>query len=179
MRAWLLAADAAQEIESNRACLADLNRVFRSLSDTAAIALVARDLSCLVVRPEDCSPRIQLPDGSLGSRRYRGSIEPVAEAVARFLDELIPYWDPVPVFDQSAGLSIDMSEVGEEFVKTAVETQRGIGQRARKGNPKKDALLNLGTSEMAALAGLANGLFDGSVDPDEVGERIERMAAER
>jgi hypothetical protein len=176
VRVWLLAAGEAQVIEENSDCLPDLNRVFRMLPDTAAVALVASDLSCLIVQPEDCAPQINVPSGSFVSRRYRRSIQPVAEAVSAFVDELIPYWDPIPAFDPDTGLRIDVSAVGQEFVRAAIDTQRGIGERARKGNPKKDALLALGKKEVSALTSLANGLFDGSVDPEEIEPRIEKLA---
>jgi hypothetical protein len=176
VRIWLLAVASAQELEQNAEGLNDLNRIFRMASDTAAIALVGNDLSCLVVRPEDTGPQIRVPSGSLVARRYRRSIQPVGEAVATFLEELIPYWDPVPAFDQSEGLSIDVSEITQGAVTGAVETQRSIGGRARKGNPKKDALLNLGDMEITALTKLAKGLFDGRIDPDDIGEHIEKMA---
>ena len=179
VRVWLLAVDEAGQIEQNSDCLGDLNRFFRVTSDTAAIALVGNDLSCLVVRPEDTGPQIQVPSGSLVGRRYRRSIQPVGEAVSAFLDELIPYWDPVPAFDQSTGLSIDISAVTASSVSAAVENQRSIGGRARKGNPKKEALLELGDKEITALTKLAKGLFDGSVDPKEVQERVEKMAKHR
>jgi hypothetical protein len=176
VRVWLLSVGNAQQIEENTDCLSDLSRMFRMLSDTAAIALVGDDLSCLIVRPEDTGPQIRVPSGSLVARRYRRSIEPVGEAVAAFLDELVPYWDPVPAFDQSTGLSIDIATVTEKSVTAAVEGQRSIGGRARKGNPKKDVLLAFGDKEMAALTKVARGLFDGSFDPEQVQERIEKMA---
>jgi hypothetical protein len=179
VRVWLLDAGAAQVIEENSDCLPDLNRVFRMLPDTAAVALVAGDLSCLIVQPEDCAPQINVPSGSFVSRRYRRSIQPVAEAVSAFVDELIPYWDPIPAFDPDTGLRIDVSAVGQEFARAAIDRQRGIGERARKGNPKKDALLALGKKEMSGLTSLANGLFDGSVDPEEIESRIERLAKNR
>jgi hypothetical protein len=176
VRVWLLAAGEAQVIEENSDCLPDLNRVFRMLPDTAAVALVAGDLSCLIVQPEDCAPQINVPSGSFVSRRYRRSIQPVADAVSAFVDELMPYWDPIPAFDPDTGLRIDVSAVGQEFASAAIDRQRGIGERARKGNPKKDALLALGKKEMSALTSLANGLFDGSVDPEEIQPRIEKLA---
>ena len=179
IRIWLLAAEHAHEIEQNSDCLDDLNRVFRMTADTAAIALVGTDLSCLVVRPEDTGPQIHVPSGSLIGRRYTRSIQPVGEAVSAFLHELIPYWDPVPAFDHSAGISVDLSVVGEDAVTAAVEEQRRIGERARKGNPKKDALLELGSKEINALTKLAKGLFDGTADPNDVAERIEKLAKNR
>ena len=179
VRVWLMAVDGADQIEENPDSLADLTRIFRVASDTAAIALVGNDLSCLVVRPEDTGPQIRVPSGSLEARRYRRSIQQVGDAVATFLDELIPYWDPVPAFDEATDLSIDIPTVTEQAVSAAVENQRSIGGRARKGNPKKDVLLEFGDKEIAALTKLAKGLFDGSLDPAQVGERIEEMAENR
>jgi hypothetical protein len=179
IRVLLLAVEAAQELESNSDCLTDLNRVFGAFPDTTAVALVAKDLSCLIVRPEDCAPQIHIPSGSLISRRYKQPIQPVDEAVPAFLNELIPYWDPIPAFDRDAQLTIDVPAVSQELVSTAIERQRGIGERARKGNPKKDALLALGRKEISALTRLANGLFDGSLNPEEIEPRIERLAKDR
>jgi hypothetical protein len=176
VRVWLLAIETAHEVEESSAGLGDLNRLFRMFPDTDAVALVAKDLSCLIVQPQDTAPQISVPSGSLVSRSYRRGIQPAAEAVATFLDELIPYWDPIPAFDPNAGLRIDAVEVTASFVRSAVERQRGIGERARKGNPKKDALLAFGMKEVSALADLANGLFDGSLDPADIEERIERLA---
>src|SRR5918996_2532759 len=176
VRVWLLAVENAHQIEENTDCLNDLRRTFRMISDTAAIALVGADLSCLLVRPEDTGPQIRVPSGSLVARRYRRSIGPVGDAISAYLDELIPYWDPVPAFDQSTGLSIDITAVTEKSVTSAVENQRSIGGRARKGNPKKEVLLAFGDKEVAALGKVAKGLFDGSFDPEQVQERIENMA---
>jgi hypothetical protein len=176
IRVWLLAVDAAQDLESKDESLADLSRVFGSLPDTSAVALVARDLSCLIVRPEDCAPQIRIPSGSLVGRRYKQPIQPVDDAVLAFLNELIPYWDPIPAFDPDTALTVDVGALGEEFVTAAIERQRGVGQRARKGNPKKDVLLALGKKEVSALTKLARGLLDGSVSSKEVEEQIERLA---
>ena len=176
VRVWLLDVDAASEIEKNVDCLSDLNRVFRMFPDMSAVALIGRDSSCLVVEPEDCAPQIQVPSGSFVGRRYRRAIQPVSEGLPSFLDELAPYWEPMPAFDPDTGLRIDISEVGNDLARLAIEGQRGVGERARKGNPKKDALLGLGRKEIAALTSMTKGLLDGSVDPDEVTERIERLA---
>jgi hypothetical protein len=176
VRGWLLDTEDAHQLESNDHSQIDLGRVFGMFSDTAAVALVAKDLTCLIVQPEDCAPKIRIPSGSLVSRRYRQPIRPVGEAVFEFLNELTPYWDPVPAFDRDAGLTIDVPAVGQAFATTAIDGQRGFGERARKGNPKKDALLALGKKEISALTKLTNGLFDGSVDPEEIEQRIERLA---
>jgi len=179
VRVWLLEIDAARLLEDNSEALADLNRVFRMFPDTDAVALVAKDLSCLIVQPQDVAPQISVPSGALVGRRYRRGIQPATEAISAFLDELIPYWDPIPAFDPDAGLRIDATQVSANFVRAAVERQRGIGERARKGNPKKDALLGFGMKEATVLTKLANKLFDGSLQPDEIEERIERLARER
>jgi hypothetical protein len=99
--------------------------------------------------------------------------------VAEFMNELIPYWDPIPAFDRDAAMTLDPSAIVNEFVAAAIDNQRGIGQRARKGNPKKDALLTLGGKEISALTSLVNAVFDGSVQPEELEERIERLARDR
>jgi hypothetical protein len=179
VRVWLLGVGEVQELEDNNESLVDLGRAFGMFPDTAAIALVANDLSCLIVQPEDCAPTIHIPGGSMVSRRYKQPIRPVNEAVFAFLNELIPYWDPVPAFDPDAQLTMDVPAVSQDFVRAAIERQRGIGERARKGNPKKDALQALGKKEISALAKLADGLFDGSVNSEEIESRIERLAKDQ
>jgi hypothetical protein len=179
VRVWLLDADTAHTIERNADCMTDLNRVFQMFPDMAAVALVGRDLSCLIVEPEDCAPKIHVPSGSLVARRYRRAIRPAAEALPDFLEELIPSWDPMPAFNRDSGLRIDISDLADDLVRSAIERQRGIGQRARKGNPKKDALLALGKKEMSALNSLARGLLEGTIDPADLGDRIEGLARDR
>ncbi|MGH2697897.1 MAG: hypothetical protein ACRDJL_01685 [Actinomycetota bacterium] len=176
IRVWLLDADDAEELKRNEDCLDDLGRVFRMFPDTAAIAITSKDSTSLLVEPEDCAPHIQGPGGTLVGRRYRRPIQPVAQAVAAFLHELIPYWDPVPAFDQEAGLSIDVTTIAQRAANTAIETQRGIGDRARKTNPKKEALLDLGKREVSALNKMVAGLYDGSVDPDDIVAQLKRLA---
>jgi hypothetical protein len=179
VRVWLLDADSAQTTERNADFWADLNRVYRMFPDMAAVALVGKDLSCLIVEPEDCAPQIRVPSGSLLARRYRRAIRPAAEALSDFLDDLNPYWDPMPAFDPDAGLRIDVSDIGDDLVRTAIERQHGIGKRARMGNPKKDALLALGDKEISALNSLARGLLEGSIDPADLEQRIESLARGR
>jgi hypothetical protein len=173
---WLLDVDGVQAIEDSADALSDLSRVFRMFPDMSAVALVGRDLSCVIVEAEDTAPQIQVPSGSLVSRRYKRAIEPAVQAVPAFLDELIPYWDPMPAFDPESGVRIDIAEVAGGFVEASIESQRRIGDRARKGNPKKDALIAFGDKESKAVDALVKGLFDGSLDPDDVEGRIERLA---
>jgi hypothetical protein len=176
VRVWLLDIDAVHAIEENTNTLADIGRVFRMFPDMSAVALVGRDLSSVIVQPEDTAPQIQVPSGALVSRRYRRAIEPVVRGLPAFLDELIPYWDPMPTFGPDSGMRIDIAEVASGAVPAAIGKQRATGERARKGNPKKDALTTLGDKETKAVDRLVKGLFDGSIDPDEVEDRIERLA---
>ena len=176
VRVWILDLDSVQALEDNADALSDLGRVFRMFPDMSAVALVGRDLSCFIVEPEDTAPQIQVPTGSLVSRRYKRAIEPAVQALATFLDELIPYWDPMPAFHPESGVRIDIAEVASDFAGTAIESQRRIGERARKGNPKKDALTALGGRESKAVDALLKGLFEGTIDPDDVEARIERLA---
>ncbi|MGH2805707.1 MAG: hypothetical protein ACRDKT_00380 [Actinomycetota bacterium] len=176
VRIWLLDVDTAGAIEENARTLSDVGGVFGMFPDMSAVALVGRDLSCVIVEPQDTSPQIQVPSGSLIARRYKRAIQPVAEAVPAFLDELIPYWDPMPAFDPDSGIAIDIAEISDDLADAAIERQRKIGERARKGNPKKDALLAFGDKEASTLRSLTKGLFDGSVDPSQVETRIEKAA---
>lgn len=178
VRVWLLDAD-AEEIKRNDGCLGDAGRVFRMFPDTAAIAIVGKDSMCLLVEPEDCAPHVQGPGGTLVGRRYRRPIQPVAEAVSAFLHELIPYWDDVPTFDQEEAISVDVATIAEQAAEAAIETQRSIGERARKSNPKKEALLDLGPREIAVLTKIAAGLYDGKLDADEVVDQLEKLAKNR
>jgi hypothetical protein len=179
VRIWLLAIGTAQELEGNSECLPDLGRAFGALPDTSAVALVAEDLSCLIVQPEDCAPQITIPTGSLLGRGFRHPVRPAAAAIGDLLSELIPYWDPIPAFDRDPGSTIGSAVPSDELAATAIEEQRGIGQRARKGNPKKDILLALGAEEASTISTLIDGLIDGSVDPGDIEERIERLARDR
>ncbi len=176
VRVWLVDVDGVQAIEENADALSDLGRVFRMFLDMSALALVGRDLSCVIVEPEDTAPQIQVPSGSLVSRHYKRAIEPAVRALPAFLDELILYWDPMPAFDPESGVSIDIAEIASNFAGAAIESQRRVGERARKGNPKKDALTAFGSKESKALDALVSGLFDGSIDPDDVEYRIEKLA---
>jgi hypothetical protein len=179
VRVWLLAIGTAQELEGNGECLPDLDRAFGALPDTSAVALVAEDLSCLIVQPEDCAPQITIPTGSLLGRGFRHPVRPAAAAIGDLLSELIPYWDPIPAFDRDPGSTVGSAVPSDELAATAIEEQRGIGQRARKGNPKKDILLALGGEEASTISTLIDGLIDGSVDPGDIEERIERLARDR
>lgn len=176
VRVWLVDAPGAGAVEEDANALGDLEHVFRMFPDMAAVALVGRDLTCLVTEPEDTAPRISVPGGALVSRRYKRTIEPVGEALSRYLDELVPYWDPMPAFDRDSGIRIDIAEIAGDHVSAAIEAQRRLGERARKTNPKKDVLGAFGDAEVRAVDALVEGLFDGSIEPGDVEPRIERLA---
>jgi hypothetical protein len=179
VRVWVLATGTARELEGNSECLPDLARAFGALPDTSAVALVAEDHSCLIVQPEDCAPQITIPSGSLLGRGYRHPVRPAADAIGDLLRELIPYWDPIPAFESDPGSTIGSPVPSDEHAAAAIEEQRAIGHRARKGNPKKDVLLALGDEEASTISSLIDGLIDGSVDPGDIEERIERSARDR
>jgi hypothetical protein len=179
VRVWLLDSDAASAIEESAETWADLSRVFRMFPDMSAIALTGKDMSCLIVEPQDASPQIQVPSGSMIGRRYKRAIEPVTQALPTFLDELIPFWDPMPAFDPGSRPRVDVSEIAQDLARGAIEHQRHVGDRARKGNPKKDALVAFGDKEISALNSLTNDLYNGTLEPDEVEAWIERSAEAR
>lgn len=176
VRVWLLDVDEARALEDDPEAPDDLVTVFRMLPDTSGLALVARDLSCVIVEPEDTAPRIQVPSGSFAPRRYKRASASAAESVAAFLDELTPYWGPMPEFDPESTVRVDAGEVSSGFAEAAVERQRAVGERARKGNPKKEALTALGGREVKGVDALLKGLLDGSIHPGDVEGRIERLA---
>lgn len=176
IRVWLLDVDTVEQLEEDTAILGELSGVFRGIPDTAAIALVGSDLSCLLIEPQDCAVQIQVPDGSLVGRRYRRPLQPLTEGLRAFMHELVPYWDPVPQFRQGAGLISDGLRGSDEFVRTAIHDQVAIGQRARKGNLKKDVLIALGDREIAGLTKIAEQLLQRDIEPDDVEARLERLA---
>ncbi|HEX2240061.1 MAG TPA: hypothetical protein VHJ82_02805, partial [Actinomycetota bacterium] len=176
VRVWILDVAEVQAFEERADALGDLGRLFRMFPDISAVAVVGRDLSCVIVEPEDTAPQIQVPSGSLVPRRYKRAIEPAVQALPAFLEGLIPYWDPMPAFHPDSAVRIEIKEIARDVVGVAIETRRRIGERARKGNPKKDALMTLGEKETKAIDGLVKGIFEGSIDPAEVESRIERLA---
>lgn len=178
VRVWLLAEEGAL-VHSDR-WLPALGRAFRTFPDTAAVALVEPDLSCLLVQPEDCAPTIEAPGGSLVGRRYRRPIHPVAEALSVFFRELIPYWEPMRgISEEASGTIVDVSPLAQEQSERAVQDQVAAGNRARKTNPKRKVLTELGSTEAEALAALVHEIHEGRTTPDGVEERLRRMAATR
>jgi len=177
IRVWLLAQEGA--LESSNDWLRDLGRVFRTYPDTAAIALVEPDDSCLLVQPEDCSPRIEVPRGSLVGRRYRRPIHPVDEALSVFLRELIPYWEPMLDISEPTAGTIAVMPIAQERASRAIEEQVAAGGRARKTNPKRKALTELGDGEIQGVADLLQAVNDGRTTPDEIDQELRRLAQKR
>jgi hypothetical protein len=175
VRVWLLAEEGA--LASSDQWLRGLGRVFRLFPDTAALTLVEPDLSCLLVQPEDCAPTIEVPRGSLVGRRYRRPIHPVGEALSVFLRELIPYWEPMHgISDQAGGTIVDVPPIAQEQAARAVEEQVAAGSRARKTNPKRKALTELGEKEAGELAKLVLEIHEGRAQPDDLDEVLRRLA---
>jgi hypothetical protein len=177
IRVWLLVGDGA--LEASAGWLRDLGRVFRLFPDTAAVALVEPDHSCLLVQPEDCAPTIEVPRGSLVGRRYRRPVHPVAEALSVFLRELIPYWEPMQGISDQASRTIPVPPIAHERVDRAIEDQVAAGGRARKTNPKRKALTELGEKEAGGLAKLLVEIHEGRAEPDDVEQELRRLATDR
>lgn len=178
VRVWLLAEEGA--LSSSDRWLSDLGRVFRLFPDTAAVAIVEPDLQCLLVQPEDCAPTIEVPRGSLVGRRYRRPIHPVGEALSVFLRELIPYWEPMHgITEQASSTIVDVPPIAHEQADRAIESQVAAGSRARKTNPKRKALTDLGDGEAGELVRLVLEIHEGRAKPEEVEEQLRRMATNR
>jgi hypothetical protein len=174
VRVWLL--DGEGSLERSDGWLRGLERVFRLFPDTVAITLVEPDLSCLLVQPEDCAPTIEVPRGSLVGRRYRRPVNAVGEALSVFLSELIPHWEPMADMGDHASRVIDVEPIAAERAARAIEDQAAAGSRARKTNPKRKALTELGDDEAAALSRLLVDVHEGRATPDNVEEELRRLA---
>jgi hypothetical protein len=75
--------------------------------------------------------------------------------------------------------AIDAPPIARERAGKAVEDQVGAGGRARKTNPKRKALTELGEKEVGDLAALALGIHEGRLQPDDIEEELRRLAARR
>lgn len=175
IRVWLLAEPG--QLDANEGWLPGLDRVFRLFPDTAAVALVEARMQSLLVQPEDCAPAIEVPVGSLAPRRYRRPVQPVGEALAAFLQELIPHWEPVQGFTADRTVTVDVTSIARERAGRAIEDQAAAGARARKTNPKRQALTGLGAKEAGILEQLAMSVYEGRVTPDDLEQALRGMAA--
>lgn len=174
IRAWLFDRDGGLDQ------LSGLERVFRILPETAALALVDRNLACLLVRPEDCAPAIEVPRGSIVPRRYRRPVQPAGEALAAFVRELTPVWEPTAsIAEPAAAPRIDTAPLARELARRAVEAQAAAGARARKTNPKRTALTALGGREAGAVADLVAAVHEGRIGLDEVEQTLRELARDR
>ena len=174
VRVWLLTGDGA--LERSDQWLRDLERVFRLFPDTVGLALVEPDLSCLLVLPEDCAPTIEVPHGSLVGRRYRRPVHPVDEALSVFLRELIPSWEPMQEITDQAGRLVDVEPIATERAEVAIDEQIAAGNRARKTNPKRKALTELGPHHATGLSKLVMQVHEGRTAPDDVEAELRRLA---
>jgi hypothetical protein len=174
VRVWLL--DGQDPLDSSGDWLRDLERVFRVYPDTVAIALVDAGHSCLLVQPEDCAPTIEVPRGLLAGRRYRRGVSPVEDALSDFLRELIPYWEPMEAMSEHPNAPVDVRPIAAERAARAVDDQVAAGGRARKTNPKRTALSELGDEEAKRVAKLALDVHDGKAAPDDVEDVLRKLA---
>lgn len=174
IRVWLFGEGSA--LTTTGDLLRELGRVFRSFPDTSAIALVDTDQSCLLVQPEDCAPTIEVPRGSLVGRRFRRPVQPVGDAVSVFFRELVPYWEPLPGIGDETTRAIDVAPMARDRAERAIEEQVAAGGRARRTNPKRKALTELGQAESGALAKLVHDVHEGRAEGDDVEETLRKLA---
>jgi hypothetical protein len=174
VRVWLAGLATATELESDVSHLESLDRVFRAFPETAAICLTCLDHTALLLEPQDCAPVIEVPAGVVMPRHYRRPIQPVGEALASFLRELVPAWEALPRFEPSNTEAIDVATIAELAASSSVELQRSAGARARY--PKKEVLTGLGSREATALTEMAVSLYRGSRSPEEVAEQLRKLA---
>jgi hypothetical protein len=176
VRVWLLDGEGA--LQNSDRWLRDLERVFRLFPDTVALTLVEPDESCLLVLPEDCAPTIEVPHGSLVGRRYRRPVHALAEALPAFLRELIPSWEPLQDITEHTSRVIDVSPIAGDRSTAAIDEQIAAGSRARKTNPKRKALADLGPQHAGGLAELTARIHDGRTDPDAIDDELRKLARE-
>lgn len=174
VRVWLTDVDTASELEKDVSHLESLDRVFRAFPETAAICLVCRDLTCLLLEPEDCAPVIEVPAGAVTARRYRRPIQPVAQALSAFIRELIPIWEALPRFEAGTTQAMDVAALAGQAASEAVNLQKSAGARARY--PKKEVLGSLDAAEIRAITEMAIGLYEGRRDPAEVEAELRKLA---
>jgi hypothetical protein len=177
IRVWLLASGISLPSGGDR--LRDLGRVFRLFPDTTAVALVTDDQSCLLVQPEDCAPTIEVPRGSLVGRRFRRPVQPVGDVVSVFFRELVPHWEPLPGIGDQATRAVELAPIARECAERAIDDQVATGGRARKTNPKRDALTAFGHTESAALAKLVTDVHEGRAASDAVEDVLRKLASKR
>ncbi|MGH9321271.1 MAG: hypothetical protein ACRD3V_15475, partial [Vicinamibacteria bacterium] len=111
---------------------------------------------------------------AFAARRHRRPIQHVGKAVASFLRELIPPWEPVPQFGGAQVLPVDVSEVATDRASNAIRSQQSAGVRARF--PKKDVLSALGEEEADRLTEMTKKLYLGQAQPEEVISQLRRLA---
>lgn len=177
IRVWLLEEEGA--LAASDAWLGHLARVFRLLPDTTAVALVEPGLACLVVEPEDCTPTIEVPRGSLVARRYRRPVQPAGEAIPAFLLDLIPQWEPMEPITERVVPTVEVASDVRERAIRAVQDQIAAGGRARKTNPKRKALTELGEEHATGIADLVLELHEGRAQPDALEDALRSLAGTR
>lgn len=174
IKLWLIDLSEAEELESDLTHLAGLDRVFRAFPETAAIGLVCRDYSCILLEPQDCAPVIEVPTGGITARRYRRPIQPVGEALSAFIRDLIPEWETLPRFEARNVQATDVATVAEESAEAAVGIQKALGARARY--PKKEVLGSLGARETSAVAEMAVAIYEGRISLHEIEAQLRKLA---
>lgn len=174
VKLWLVDIAGAEELERDLSHLSGLERVFRAFPETAGIGLVCRDHSCILLEPQDCAPVIEVPTGSIASRRYRRPIQAVGEALSAFIRDLIPEWETLPRFEPRTVQATDVAALAIHSAEAAVGIQKELGSRARY--PKKEVLSSLGERETKAVARMAVALYEGRTSPLEIEAELRKLA---
>lgn len=173
IRVWLIDIPAAAELEKDPGHLHNLDRVFRTFPETAAVCLACRDMNCLLIEPQDCAPVIEVPAGSVTGRRYRRPIQPVEQAICAFIRELVPAWEALPRFESGATFAADVTAIAGQAASDAVAVQKASGARARY--PKKEVLTSLDAREVKALTEMAISLYEGKSDASGIEVALRKL----
>lgn len=167
--------DARDENALQETSLRAIAALFAWYQETSVVLLVADDLSCLVITPEDCAPALSAPSGELTARGCK--LPPLALDLALSLlhSELVPTWESVDLLAGPRPLPANRADILSTFVERAVQEQVETISKSRNAN-KKAALATLGKAETLSLTDLISGLLDGSVHPDAVPATLDDLA---
>jgi hypothetical protein len=144
--------------------------------ETTAVGLVANDslLSCLIVEPFEVESSIGTPSGLTIPPTPRRDAYPVAEAVRKYLEVVVPSWDRVPS-------SLELSAVGYEDLAPAIasDIQQDLATRPARIPEKKDALNSVGTADARWASDLVLRASSQEVAPEDLAEHIKQRVGRR
>jgi hypothetical protein len=145
--------------------------LLRHWPETAAVGLVANDseLSCLVVEPFDVEPSIGTPSGLLLPPTPRRDALPLADAVRRYLEIVVPNWERVPP-------SSELATVGYGDLAPAIANEIRADITARRANidEKRAALNSLDEADARWAAKTVLEASFGELDAETLAHAVER-----